>query len=180
VQDKSHGFSLIEVLVSLIVFSIGLLGLVSLQMTTLNYNTNAYLRTLAIFKAEDIADRMRANLTAVSNGDYNAPTSSGIQNLNCLGNDSGGQPNPSVSCTSTQMALHDIFEWKDSIQTELPNGQAAICLDSTPNDGTPASPACNGSGNNIYTVKIWWTENTDSITNASSQTTEFFHLSFEP
>ncbi|HLE93281.1 MAG TPA: type IV pilus modification protein PilV, partial [Sulfuricaulis sp.] len=58
---QHRGFSLIEVLVALLVLSIGLLGLAALQTTSLQYNTGSYFRTQATFLAYDIIDRMRAN-----------------------------------------------------------------------------------------------------------------------
>src|SRR5690606_37489064 len=64
------GFTLIEVLVALIVLSIGLLGLAALQIQSIKHNTDAYFRTQATLLAYDIIDRMRANSAAVSAGIY--------------------------------------------------------------------------------------------------------------
>ncbi len=66
-----NGFSLLEVLIALLVLSIGLLGLAGLQGTGLRYNHSAYLRSQATFQTYDMADRMRANLRGVQQGDYN-------------------------------------------------------------------------------------------------------------
>src|SRR5690606_3260878 len=63
-----HGFSLIEVLVALLVLSVGLLGLAMLQIEGLKHNTDAYYRTQATVLAYDIIDRMRANSDAAKNG----------------------------------------------------------------------------------------------------------------
>jgi type IV pilus modification protein PilV len=59
-----QGFSLFEVLIALVVLSVGLLGLASLQTNTLKFNQGAYLRTQATNLAYDMADRMRANRAA--------------------------------------------------------------------------------------------------------------------
>jgi type IV pilus assembly protein PilV len=58
---KSRGMTLVEILIALLILSIGLLGLASLQTLSLRFNTSAYYRTQATQLAYDIADRMRAN-----------------------------------------------------------------------------------------------------------------------
>ena len=62
---RESGFSLIEVLVALLVLSIGLLGLAALQAQGLRFNHDAYVRTQATNLAYDIVDRMRVNNTAL-------------------------------------------------------------------------------------------------------------------
>lgn len=57
----SAGFSLIEVLVTLVVLSLGLIGLASLQITSLRFNQSALSRTQASILAADILDCIRAN-----------------------------------------------------------------------------------------------------------------------
>lgn len=65
------GATLIEVLVAVVVLSIGLLGLAGLQATSIQANQGAYYRSQASILAADITDRMRANRKAVLAGDYN-------------------------------------------------------------------------------------------------------------
>ena len=62
--SSSAGFTLIEVLVALIIVSIGLLGLAGLQATSVRFNQQAYLRSQAVQQAYDMADRIRANAVA--------------------------------------------------------------------------------------------------------------------
>lgn len=61
---SSAGFSLIEVLVSIVVLSIGLLGTAGLMSASLKNTNTAFYRSQATFLADDIVDRLRANLTA--------------------------------------------------------------------------------------------------------------------
>lgn len=56
---KTSGFTLIEVLVTLVVLSVGLLGLAGLQLVGMRGNHSAYLRTRATLAAADLVDRMR-------------------------------------------------------------------------------------------------------------------------
>jgi type IV pilus assembly protein PilV len=69
-MKRARGFTLIEVLVALVVLSIGLLGLASLQLSSLRWNHGASLRSQATLLAYDIVDRMRANQVAARNGEY--------------------------------------------------------------------------------------------------------------
>ncbi|HOB61103.1 MAG TPA: type IV pilus modification protein PilV [Candidatus Competibacteraceae bacterium] len=67
---KHAGFTLLEILVSIIILAVGLLGLASLQATSIRFNQSAYLRSQATVLAYDMIDRMRANIVAAHNGNY--------------------------------------------------------------------------------------------------------------
>lgn len=70
-KNRAHkGFSLIEVLVAMVVLSLGLLGLAALQMTSLRFNQSSQMRTQATILASDIFDCMRANRNAANLGQY--------------------------------------------------------------------------------------------------------------
>ncbi|HID48830.1 MAG TPA: type IV pilus modification protein PilV, partial [Chromatiales bacterium] len=66
----ARGFTLLEVMIALVIFSIGLLGLAGLQARGLQSNTTAQYRTTAMILAYDMADRIRANSTGVAAGNY--------------------------------------------------------------------------------------------------------------
>ena len=69
-----RGFSLLEVLIAVVVLSIGLLGLASLQATSLRMNQEALMRSQEAHLAYDMIDRMRANRPGFIAGTYNEPT----------------------------------------------------------------------------------------------------------
>ena len=133
------GFTLLEVLVAIIVISIGLLGLAGLQARGMQANHSSMLRTIATYQAYDMADRMRANIQGVNNGAYN--------NLSGTPSDPGCV---STGCTPATMATSDLYSWNTSNAVLLPAGQGVVCLDST-----PSTPACDGLGT-IYAIKISW------------------------
>ena len=66
------GFTLIEVLIALLVLSIGLLGLAALQVTGLRETQMARMRTQAVLLTYDMADRMRANTNQAANYVYDS------------------------------------------------------------------------------------------------------------
>ena len=163
-RPRLAGFSLIEVLVTLVIVSIGLLGLGSLQGYGLSMNGSSHLRLKATYKAYELADRMRANqgaLTDATNTGYLTSVTAG----NCVSGGAGVVTNcTSSGCTPQQIAVNDLCEWITDLALQLPAGAGTVCVDSTPNDGTPAAPLCDGTGTNVngmpsvYTVKVWWTD----------------------
>lgn len=192
-HQKPSGFTLLEVLVAVVVFSIGLLGLASLQVMGLRLNNDSLLRTVAAIQANDMADRMRANVTATTLGatsPYNNPTGTSTGNPNCLGKDSSGNA-ANVSCTPAQIAGQDFYDWYANLSgsaatgwapatvASLPSGAGVVCIDSTPNDGTPGAPACDNviaiPGKPIFAIKVWWVERIDAN---NPGTTHRYVLSF--
>ena len=177
-----NGFTLIEVLVTLIVLSVGLLSLAGLQVFGLRTSHSASLRTQATIQSYDIIDRMRANLRGVQDGNYDQPTqagSAGVEKTACeaiTGTTNG--------CSTQDMASHDLFKWNQAIADVLPGGVGVVCIDTTPEDdpvATATVTACDGLGsidprNAIYAVKIWWSD--DSSNSASAP--QLFTTSFRP
>jgi type IV pilus assembly protein PilV len=94
-------------LVTVVVLSIGLLGLAGLQASGLRNNHSAYLRTQATFLAMEIADRMRANREAALDGDYDIAMSANAP-------------------TDVTIAATDLAAWLNDLDTRLPSGDGAI------------------------------------------------------
>lgn len=127
-HNRHRGFSLIEVLVALLVLSIGLLGLAALQTFSLQYNTGSYYRTQATFLAYEIIDRMRVNSAAIKDADgsgYDVPTPADLNTVittynGCLS--STCQCDVS-QCTSGALATYDVGKWHDKVVAVLPNAK---------------------------------------------------------
>lgn len=170
VRDNSYyrqtGFSLIEVLISIFVLSVGLLGAASIQLQGMQNAQSAYLRSQATIIAYDMADRMRANPVGLANGDYDVPTATA--DADCL---------TTVGCTPVELADHDYFEWNgngvtsNSISNILPLGGGIVCIDSSPDDGNSADAACDGLGT-VYAIKVWWSDDR-SQANANARIQRF-------
>ena len=147
-----HGFGLLEILITVVVLGIGLLGLAGLQATGLNFNHSAYNRSQATTLAYDMIDRMRANPAAI-----NSYTGAPAQTANCVA---------VAGCTPVQMALHDVWEWNNTIDATLvPGGVAA---------GAAGTITLNGA---VFTISITWDENRDGIVNGTDPN---FQVSFQP
>ena len=192
---SAAGFTLIEVLVALLIFTIGLLGLASLQVISYRLSSDSLLRSTAAILANDMIDRMRVNAEAAALGvtsPYNNPSGAATGNPACLGKNAGGGF-VNTQCTSTQMAQHDFFEWNASIRgsaatawypavtATLPSGVGVVCIDSTPMDGTATAPACDNvitvPGKPIYAIKLWWVERkNDQVAGVTHQFVTSFAL----
>lgn len=128
-----------EALVSLLVLSVGLLGLAGLQASGLRANQGAYARSQAVVLAQDIGERIRANQietsTAIAAGRpsaYQSPRSNWPGTWpDCLNND----------CSPTAMSQYDIGTWKQSVAELLPGGDASVSQ--------------NGR---IFTITVFWDE----------------------
>lgn len=113
-----RGFTLIEVLVSILVFSMGLLGLAGMQATALRNGNDALMRSIALAQIYDMADRMRANPQGVQAGLYDAVSGAG-SNPECLYTATG-------CTTAEQVAASDIYEWTTNNAALLPVGAGTV------------------------------------------------------
>ena len=174
---RSHsGFTLIEVLVTVVVVSIGLLGLAGLQINGLRANMSSEARSKATLMASDIIERMRANPVGVTDNNY--------ADINTAGIGCGGKPIPfcsntstatAASCTTAEMASFDAWIWACGMPPANGNVQPAgvinqlnqgtgnvVCNDG---DTTDADPCSSGS---TYTVTVTWDERSPNSTNAAT------------
>lgn len=118
---RQRGVSLIEVLIAVLIFSTGLVGLAGLLVMATRSNHAAYLRTQVTFLAGNMADRMRANPAGVWNGAYDAASYGAISgNTAC---DKG------TACNAASVASRDQQEWSRMLATLLPGADAAIACD---------------------------------------------------
>ena len=104
---KQRGFTLIEIMVTVVILAIGLLGLAGLQASSIKYNSTAYQRSQATNLAYDIADRMRANVAAARNGDYDVAL-----NFSAPG--------------GSTLAVTDLKQWRQALINTLPSGTGSI------------------------------------------------------
>lgn len=117
---SQHGFSMLEVLITLFILSVGLLGLAAMQAEGLKTSSGSLLRSKAVVAMADITDRMRANAAGLNN--YSLTLGETIS----LPAGSACVSNP---CSATLMAQFDMAQWLTSLQavgSGLPGAQAAI------------------------------------------------------
>lgn len=144
-----RGFSLIELLIALIVFSVGLLAVAGLQTVSKQSNFEALQRTAASQIAHGLLEDMRVNGDAINV--YLAGGEMG-------GGSRGAEPAPNCSgtaiCNSAQKASLDLWFWEQMLDGNLEmsgnTGAGGLVMPTMCVDG----PAFGGAG--IYTVTIAW------------------------
>jgi type IV pilus assembly protein PilV len=110
---RANGFTLVEVLVALVVMTVGMLGVAVLYVEGLRMNRTSIFRTLAVGLTSDMADRIRANSEVPASYAGAGPG----DNNNCV--------NGIATCTAAQQAEDDWFWWWNDITTHLPAGVEA-------------------------------------------------------
>ncbi len=108
---SQRGASMIELLVSLLIFAFGMLGLVGLQNKTLGFGQMSLYRSQATALSDDILDRMRTDRT----------NAKGTAWVTALGD-------AASTYTGTTVAQKDLKDWKEQVEALLPGGQASIAV----------------------------------------------------
>lgn len=163
-HQKQSGFSLIEVLVAIIILSIGMLGAVGMQAAAMQSNKEARNQATATTFARELAEKMRGNKsiaiqTTAKNNPYlldtlNTPLDPtftiATANTNCFLNECSA---------ASAVAAWDVADWQGRIQTALPTPRIKVCFDQSPFDisGMPQW-MCSNSGD-IAILKMGWTRN---------------------
>ncbi|SFM60490.1 type IV pilus modification protein PilV [Marinobacter zhejiangensis] len=163
--NDQAGFSLIELLVTLVILAVGLLGLAGLMMDGLRNNQSAYLRTQASILAYDMADRIRLNRGQARVGMYSGYSTAGNGAITSLPT----CVTAATGCTAADRVTLDKAEWTREIQgigngsALLPSGVGTIGADS--------------SGN--ITVSVSWQETQwDEAAGAKALVTQQFDVVF--
>ncbi len=160
-HPKQSGFSLIEVLVAIIILSIGMLGAVGMQAAAMQSNKEARNQATATTFARELAEKMRGNksvaiTTTLAVNPYifettlNATLTVATPSTNCFLN---GCP------LAADIATWDVADWQGRVQTALPTPRVKTCFDQSPFDSSGMPQwACSNSGD-IAVLKMGWTRN---------------------
>lgn len=137
--SAQRGFSLIEVLVALVVLSIGMMGIASMQVVGLQFNQQALTTTRAVEMAGDMADRIRASNDAgrVRDAFENGGVLNPVSSFNATDFEAAGDaPAPACSdtsastiaavdaCTPAQQAAYEIWQWRTALESATGSGLA--------------------------------------------------------
>ena len=173
VLSRQRGVSLIEVLMAVLIFSVGLVGLAGLLVMATRSNHAAYLRTQVTFLAGNMADRMRANPAGVWSGAYDAASYSAISGSTTC--DKG------TACNAASVATRDQQEWSRMLATLLPGADAAIACDRSSVGYDPTAqlnrrPPYGGH----CEMTISWSERRAGDADHSDAFTQTFAWGFQP
>ncbi len=138
--QTQNGETLIEVMVSLLLFCVAILGLIGSQQRMLVQ----MFHTESTLTANRLANSLIEQLSVLP--------ASAIAQLDSGINTTPALTCPADSCNSARINTR-ISLWQQQLEDELPGSEFQFCLDSTPADGSPEVPACAGGGR--LAVKIW-------------------------
>jgi type IV pilus assembly protein PilV len=141
-----RGYSLIEVLVSVTILMIGLLGLAGLQAASLRWTADASQQAAAARLAQELAEKIRAQPGEIERYVAAAVATPAVD-PDCYGG---------AGCSVAARVATDLAEWRAQAAVALPGGFATLCRDATPGDGSMASPGCSGGALDPLVMKFWW------------------------
>lgn len=157
-KHRQSGLTMIEILIAIFIMAVGLLGTMTLQMRAVQDTGNANLRSVAIYLANDMADRIRANKAGRTAGTFNNMTNAKDTNIKSACYTTAG-------CSGADMALHELSEWRKTVEDSniLPDGDANI--------------SANGG---VYTVTVSWSDRVKKdASKASAEATSSVALTFD-
>lgn len=149
---QNRGFTMIEVLVALLILSVGLLGLAALQTSGVKFNQDAYIRSQATNIAYDAIERMRINRAVAIANSYGGTHTTASSSDSC-------------NFTGTT-AANEILCWRVAIRDNLPNGSVVIS-------------APGGTNSNEFTLTVSWSDRSrqrDATTASTSSQSWIFEL----
>lgn len=180
-----------EVLIALVVISIGILGMVALQGRTIQYSNESSQRNTAAMLANDLIEMIRSNrLEAIGNNGKTKDTSSYYK----LAGDEFPNTNyascqSSSGCTSAELASNQLTMWAKQVKNSLPIGnsdellkeQFIICPTRLPTNSSP----CSAGGSSIFIQISWLGKDTcpsgqDNCQSLDNTRKEFYRISFQP
>lgn len=162
-KPYSSGFTLLEILVSIVVLSFGLLGMVGIQAMALKSNSDARQQSAAVQLAGELSEMMRGNqavalgLTVATNpyliNDYTGAVLT----------EPTEKCSAAAGCTSpTNVATWEIYDWLTRVNAAFPGVRVRVCYDKTPytTSGIPKWD-CDAAGAAVagdrISIKIGWT-----------------------
>lgn len=155
---REAGFSLIEVLVAIVILSIGVLGAVGLQAAALKSNHEVRQQVLAVAMAKELAEKLRGNHavailpTAASNPYLTDTTLSAAPTApasNCFN---------TTACANDAAAVAqwDMYDWQQRLFGALPSARIRICMDASPFDASGKPQwTCSDTGD-VLVLKLAW------------------------
>lgn len=144
---NQRGIGLIEILVAVIIMSLGFLAAARMQVEGMRYSQSAYFQSQAYFLASDMIDRMRSNIAGVQNGFYSDETSStNAVNPGCT----------IIECNPLGIARQDIYDWSTSLYSMQGDSNFVPALPAS--DTVPAQGLIQDMGDGVFAVVMQWSE----------------------
>lgn len=151
-RRRDGGVGVVELLVAVLLLSLGLLAAAVMQVRGMHASQGAYHQSQAHFLATEMIDRMRSNVEGVELGHYDgASTSVEAENPGCAGK----------SCTPAELAAQDVYDWSARLHAL---GVSAELVPALPaNAAAPPAGSVERLAAGLYRVSLSWTEVIDGV-----------------
>lgn len=154
-RRPAAGFSLLEVLVSVVVLGVGLLGTAGMLLRSLRSANESAAFSAAVDLARDLSEKLRIQRQLAGRNDAANPY------LVALGaGDAVPRGEPAclghAACTAAQLAAWDVHEWAGRVQATLPEARLVVCFDDAFAHADEDAWACSHTGRTLA-VKLGWT-----------------------
>lgn len=144
---RINGVGLLEVLITIVLLSIGFLAAARMQVEGLRFSQSAYYQSQAYFLANDMINRMRTNSDGVKSGKYDGiSTSAEAVNPGCS----------TKACTPSEIAQQDVYEWGGYFHAR--NNEANFVPALPSSDSISASAKVEAVNDDIWSVQLVWSE----------------------
>lgn len=143
-RRRQGGVGMIEVMIALLVFAVGMMGMIAMQLGAKRASYEATQRSLATSLSRDILERMRSNPAALDNYVVNEISSQSTPATNCS----------NVDCTPQQLAAYDLWDWTEVLRGT--NEKVTIGSDTVETGGLLNPMACITNTNGNVKVAIVW------------------------
>lgn len=150
--DSYRGFSLLEVLITLVILSFGMLGGLSLQLATMHAAQTAHFDTVALQLAAGVAEQTARAGASPPWQSVDTGTAGVAASVSCYG--------VAATCSPEQLADFSQHEWALQLAVQLPQARLQICHDGSPWQTAPMTLrwGCSGNRTDATWVRIGWSE----------------------
>ena len=149
---RARGFSLLEVLITMAVSALALLGAAVLTLHAMKFNQSGRYRTQAVVLSGDIAERIEANKDGALAGSYEVAAGVAVAALtDCAAS----------ACSTSDLAIYDLAQWVTAVGQLLPGGSAQITQSVATNPTT-------------YQIVVSWVDRRDGKVGSGQSATENF------
>jgi type IV pilus assembly protein PilV len=163
-KHRAAGFSLVEVLVSIVVLSVGLLGTIGMLLASVRTGNETATFTAALNLARELSEKVRMNKGVAARNDAanaylvedwreGAASDAASAGGACVASD--------AACSTADLATWDMSEWKRRIAKALPDARLSVCFDEAPWNAAADEYTwtCSRTGHTLV-VKLGWTPRT--------------------
>lgn len=162
-KNRQGGFSLIEVLISIFVLALGVIGAAGMQLVAARTSHQSALQSVAVQLATEMADKMRSNAKQMNQADSANPfIFDHDKATDAAPSEPGKYCYGAAACSDGEMAAFDIYDWAMRLRESLPNGKVKICRDASPWSTTDSALQWDcaysaATANNApFVIKVGW------------------------